>query len=616
MRHLAGLFACLLIAPCVAATAAPAGLPARAGSVVGSRNVTVADPPAPRPGTRPCVVQLFPTERFGKRGNDARMDATPHAFAFQPPAQCPGPWAKVVLEADFSVDAGHQYDRTASIWLDDVAIYFGTTEEPSPGVARRWKVQRDVTDYSALFRRAGTIDVRINNWLGPVFSSPIHAGARLLFYPADAAYPAPVVPDRVYALNGHTTAPAKLDRDSNRLSRTLRFPRNTTRVYLDVFAQPQAHDEFYYVCLPDAVIKRTGRPQSNGSLDRSRACDGGSFREVMVSIDGQRAGLAPVTPWVFTGGLDPFLWQPTPAPEALNFIPYRVDLSPFAGLLSDGKPHTVSVRMLGTPHFFSLAAALLVYRDARVKHTGGAVTRNTLQAATLKPAVTDSLTGNTGRVNGGIFTHANTHYVIEGYVDTPAGRVESRVDTTIAFDNTQRFVTGDSGRRRHLSWQHARVDATSRTTRPGAPPRSLRKIIDYTLDAHTLSRPGTGKDLHRAVQLRQRFQRHTLQRQPGLLPYVGNMSNTMVAAGKLVFQRGKRETYRSRDQSSTQTFRFDDSLGDCYRAQVQARDRQVLGVSRGQGCIDHGRMHWFVHPDGSPDSFGWRGRVTTHPSAK
>ena len=58
-------------------------------------------------------------------------DFSPKPFTYTPPAACPGPWAKVVLEADFSVTAGRQFDRTAQIALGHVNIYFGTTAEPS-----------------------------------------------------------------------------------------------------------------------------------------------------------------------------------------------------------------------------------------------------------------------------------------------------------------------------------------------------------------------------------------------------------------------------------------------------------------------------------------------------
>ena len=63
----------------------------------------------------------------------------------------------------------------------------------------------------------------------------------------------------------------------------------------------------------------------------STTADQLGFREAEVSIDGTPAGVAPVYPWIFTGGIDPFLWQPIPGVHTLNFEPYRVDLTPFAG---------------------------------------------------------------------------------------------------------------------------------------------------------------------------------------------------------------------------------------------------------------------------------------------
>src|SRR5215813_14033027 len=83
-------------------------LAAAAGAqTVGSSNTATADPPVSRPATTPCVVQLFSGVTFA--------DFSPKPFTYAPPAACPQPWAKVVLEADFSVSAGRQFDRTAQI---------------------------------------------------------------------------------------------------------------------------------------------------------------------------------------------------------------------------------------------------------------------------------------------------------------------------------------------------------------------------------------------------------------------------------------------------------------------------------------------------------------------
>src|SRR5690625_4600584 len=122
MKHVSAVLFGLLATTGLAAAAAPTNTHALNMAPVGSRNVAAADPVLPRPDTEPCVVQLLTKQLFGRKGDGARMDASPHKVHYSPPEGCKGPWAKVVLEAHFSVGAGHQYDRTASIWLDGVNL--------------------------------------------------------------------------------------------------------------------------------------------------------------------------------------------------------------------------------------------------------------------------------------------------------------------------------------------------------------------------------------------------------------------------------------------------------------------------------------------------------------
>ena len=85
-------------------------------------------------------------------------------------------------------------------------------------------------------------------------------------------------------------------------------------------------------------------------------CGNTAFRQVDVSIDGKPAGVAPVFPWIYTGGVDPGLWIPIPGVQTLNLLPYRVDLTPFAGVLSDGQQHTVGVTVFNAFEYFSTVA--------------------------------------------------------------------------------------------------------------------------------------------------------------------------------------------------------------------------------------------------------------------
>ena len=619
-------------AACAALLAAMATPAAGAAAVpaVGSRDVAVAEPAVPRPNTSPCVVTILNNEAFGGHGGNTRMDAVPSPFDYAPPAQCKGDWAKVVLVADFTVEPGRQYDRTASFWLDGVNIYFGTTQEPWPDLGPSWEIQRDLTDYAQLFKSAGSGVALINNWIDDTHTSAIRVTAKLLFYPASKEYPAPEVPTDVYSLNGKTALPANLNAGAARVSaegsaqqtadlpnqmqalqRSLTFPRNTSRVYLDVVAQPQFRDEFYYQCLPDDL-----RSDTAGFADRHaytkqskpRACGGGNFREVLVSIDGQRAGLAPVTPWVYTGGIDPFLWRPTPANETLNFMPYRVDLSPFAGVLSDGRSHDVSISIPGVNNFFAVSGTVLVYRDAAATHTGGGIVANTLKDAALDPQVASTLGSDPAKgVNGAVTTTARQNYRIEGYLDSSKGRITNSVVGQIDITNRQLFSTEvGTGDFRHAMDQDVEVMANSERTGSGIPSESLQTTARFGLSVDSFTRAG-GTD-GREVTVHQRFDRHVLHSEDGKPLFQAHVENNHVGSDAIAFDRGQKMPFHSTGQTSEQTFAYWNSLGDCYFNQVSARDGAVTGSTQGTGCVGGGSMHWFVRPDGSPASFGWRGR--------
>lgn len=84
--------------------------------VIGSANTATADPTVVRPRTRPVVVPLFSGVTF--------TDFNPRLFAYAPPANPRGLWAKIVFVADFSVSAGRQFDRTAQITIGNVNVFY------------------------------------------------------------------------------------------------------------------------------------------------------------------------------------------------------------------------------------------------------------------------------------------------------------------------------------------------------------------------------------------------------------------------------------------------------------------------------------------------------------
>jgi hypothetical protein len=426
-RILSSLFLLALFGFCAASLAAQVVV-APADPVIGSSNTVSADPTVPRPPTRACTVTLFENLAFA--------DFNTKNYTYTPPADCPGPWAKVVFTADFTVTAGRQYDRTGSFYLGGANIFYGTTAEPRSTLSPSWHVERDVTDLSAIFKTAQAGTALLGNYVGVYngvdYNGIVYANAHLIFYQSSPWAAAPRVPNEVIGLPGNSGA-ATLAASSTVYTQSLTLPANVTSAYLDVIAQSQSNDEFWYFCVPDALASEL------------QSCGSTGFRETEITIDGTPAGVAPVYPWIFTGGIDPYLWEPIPGVQTLNFKPYRVDLTPFAGLLSNGQPHSVGIQVYNADSYFLAAANLLLYTDPILKQVSGAVLSNTL-AAEPSPAIANNIVVDaSGDISGTVVTTSSHPYKIKGYVITSHGPVETTVERKVDFTQTATFEIPAAG---------------------------------------------------------------------------------------------------------------------------------------------------------------------------
>lgn len=518
------------------------------------------------------------------------MAARPHPFRFAPARRCPGEWEKVVLEADFSVPAGRQYDRTVAIWLGGVSLYFGTTMEPEPDVAQHWQVARDLTDYSTLFRKEQTGQIILNNWISPTTNQPIYVSARLLFYPPRAGQTAPAPADGVYPLSSDPTGREQaLHTPDDILSRQFTFPRNVERAYLDVIAQSQAHDERWYTCVDKRYLEET----RDYSLEAFEACDGGSFRGVEVLVDGKPAGLAPVYPWIFAGGIAPHLWLPTPGIQTISFIPFRVDLTPFAGLLDDGKPHSVSVRVLGADHFFNVAANLLIYRDDESAELQGELLRDTLSEA--QPAgltVQDTLRADPGgRIAGTIQTQMAQSYVIRGLLRTPRGNLITTVCYREDFRNRQTFDRPGSTQYDETITQDTTVTIGVDRDLDGRLQNSfwLQQHDPLSLDVRK-TMVTTGQDFTAQVAVKQGHEISLRRTNASGDIYRATLNENVDARDRAYGETIPPPLDRSdfdHQEAGQETVEFKDSLGSCYAAEIGSHEERLTAVHEGMGCADH-----------------------------
>ncbi len=531
------------------------------GPVIGSSNTVTADPSVPVPDEKPCVVQLFSGVQF--------EDYSIHDYTYTPPTGCKGPWEKIVFSADFSVTAGIQYDRTAIVDLGYANIYFGTTAEPGSTLAPSWHIERDETDYAALFAGPQTGHIILGNTVNSEYNGIISGSAELKFYPAkkwklpsDANRAA----DQVLPLtqpngSGGINEPAFLNAGTDQLATAFTLPKNIERAYLDVITQSQINDEFWYTCVPNDVAPEL------------QSCGGTSFREAEISIDGQAAGVAPVYPWIFTGGLDPYLWFPIPGVQALNFVPYRVDLTPFAGVLSNGQQHTLALSVYNANGYFSATATLLLYVDGGSKEVTGAVTSNTLASAP-SPVLSENLqTDASGDVTGTVSTTSARNFKISGYVQTSHGRIDTDVAQSVNFSNVQTFTINANTYVQDIA---QKTDVTSKTTaRQGFGVFETVETFHYPLTVDIgLNFPADGS-VSQTVTSGQQYLTNVLA------PfYAGTVQNKQTSTDTLNFDSSGNFTGNTASKSS-QSYDSFDTAGGFYSCTLTSASNALTSASKG-----------------------------------
>jgi hypothetical protein len=532
---------------------------------VGSSNPITAEPPVARPDTKPCVVPLFSNLEFA--------DFTPKTYDYTPPSVCQGPWAKVVFTADFTVTAGRQFDRTAAFYLGHANIYYGTTAEPRAALSPSWHVERDVTDLSPIFKTAQTGEANIGNFVGVdsgvTYNGIIYANAALEFYPASWRNPAPRTPDILVPVEGSGGDAGTLNTTSDQITQALSLPANVESVYLDVIAQSQSNDEFWYFCVP------------NDQTANLESCGNTAFRETEVTIDGKPAGVAPVYPWIYTGGIDPYLWEPIPGVQTLDFKPYRVDLTPFAGVLGDGNTHTLGVGVYNANSYFLATANLLVFTDHGAKKVTGGVLSNSLSAAP-EPVVSEKITADpTGTAfTGTVRVTSKRTFAIRGYVNTSHGRVETTVQQTVNFSSDQTFdvsPTLDSQNARQLTTVDSRT-----TTAEGWLENTSEKNFSYPLTV----------DYKFAVNPDGSFYQTTTSDQKDLVNEERSLDGFGYEAGSLDNEVNATDTLNwdssgnllgPMGSKTQQTYTLRDSRGQCYSRSLTATAQKLTSVKNG-GC--------------------------------
>ncbi|MCX4852444.1 peptide-N4-asparagine amidase [Streptomyces canus] len=430
------------------AAAQSADLPAEFGT--DWHDPLTAPPPVAKPSGTSCHVTVAEAQF---------RDFTPYTGTYTPPEGCGDRWSKVVLRMDGKV-RGRQFDRLGYLHIGGVEVFRTSTPQPSPdGI--QWSVEKDVTRYSDTLRTGHDVEMLIGNVVDDTYTGIIDVKVTLTFYEGRQA-PAP---DRVLTLDDNT----------------LTTPRNSERILAEVYATGSGGgcEEYWYLTVPSAA-------------PYSCRADDGPYREVQIKVDGRLAGIAAPFPTVWTGGWsNPFLWYVVPGPRAFDIKPIEYDLTPFAGILNDGRPHRVEVAVVGVPEGqpgWSAPVNVLVWQDAKSAHVTGKLT--THQNGDLANSSTYT-PGSEHRVDTG----GDHRLTVAGYVDTSHGRVTTTVRRSLANTSTHRWGDGENPDALTATW----TDDESVTVDGRGPARTTRVHRTYTMDGTTII--GAGDRLRTVLTL-------------------------------------------------------------------------------------------------------------------
>ncbi|MFE4358475.1 peptide-N4-asparagine amidase [Kitasatospora sp. NPDC056800] len=441
LRRTAGLIGAAVLTLAGTLTAAA---PAHADFGTDYHDPVTATKPLTRPDTRSCTVEVMHEREF--RNGYGNPPDTPYNATLAPPADCAGPWSAVVMDLHGQV-AGRQFDRIFSVRVGGVQVLLSSTPEPSKdGIA--WNVEHDVTRYAPLFAGGPQeFSFDLANVTDATYTGVFTISAKLTFYTADAHWPAARSADRLL-----TTGPFGLTQAAPAAGRDLVFPQNLERLTAEVYARGGgACEEFAYASAPDAFA--AANPGSG-------ICGKGPFRELRLTVDGRVAGAVWPYPVIYTGGWDPLLWRPVPGVFAFDLPAYRLDLTPYVGLLLDGRPHSVGVTVntaeAQSNDVWTGQVNLFAETDHGAARTTGQLTDHRVAPeATVATDLADH-----GGGSGDWTVTAARDDLARGWVQTSHGRITTEVRDELAFRSAQRLRDGGNDVTLHNGTDLTRTTAT------------------------------------------------------------------------------------------------------------------------------------------------------------
>ncbi|KAL0303894.1 UNVERIFIED_CONTAM: Peptide-N4-(N-acetyl-beta-glucosaminyl)asparagine amidase A [Sesamum radiatum] len=400
----------------------------------------------------PSCTLLILSHSFGNN-----TDLPPTNTTYSPPPDCT--WSRAVLHLSAAAN-GSQHDRIAAVWLSEAELLRTSTPASSAGGVS-WNVRKDVTRYSSLLRQSNlTLSVMLQNSIIDVYTGFYAVNLTVLYYniagnantitagshpislfppnqkPTTGKYqngPAPPKPknplkldenpaDQIIPISasGEEGFWFKIKSGLDAVNQGIQIPLNTYRAVIEVYASFHGNDEFWYNNPPDTYFESNGLPKTGSN---------GAYREVLVRLDDDVIGSIVPFPVIFGGGINPLFWEPVVSIGAFDLPSYEFDLTPFLGLLLDGKLHSFGFGVADAISFWLLDANLHLWLD----NGAGKVQAGAIKFET--PTSCLERQSNFRQLDGEFEIQAKRENEFSGWVYSSAGNFTTSVVTKLTFEN-------------------------------------------------------------------------------------------------------------------------------------------------------------------------------------
>ena len=243
-----------------------------------------------------------------------------------------------------------------------------------------------MTNYLSLWRQPQTLVFDLGNLVNEKYTGSFNATLTATFTDANLQGSQAPPADEVLAVSARRSDQglgSAFTYPDEKAESLVTLPRNIRRAVVSIAANGQADEEFWWSNVPEAGVK-TWANQTLPGLS--------SFREVRLWIDGNLAGLSWPFPVIFTGGISPPLHRPLVGPQAFDLREQEIDVTPWLGLLCNGKQHNFTIEVVGegdavVHRYWVLSAKVFLWLGKEGSVTTGSKPKVKVSALDFKPAV-------------------------------------------------------------------------------------------------------------------------------------------------------------------------------------------------------------------------------------